>query len=431
MNKFLKNIKDKFVKGSFAGNLFIMAGGRIVSQTIPIIVTPILTRIYTPEEFGIFAIFSSMVALVSVVSNGRYNLAVMLPKEDERAKIIVLGSDFVASIVVMVITFCLLFLGKDFFISINAQELYDYWYLIGFVSLLFVLYEDIFYYCLRKKEYKIIARGSLIQTFILVAFRLLFGFIGYTKYGLIYSYLLGVFVGYVYLFFVCGISAKERFKLFNIKNIKEVLLKYIKFPKYSLLADTIYTVNSSSPSLFFNKYFGNQVAGIYSMSEKILGSPLWFITSSVGDVFKQEASEKYRDTGTCKFIFINTAKNLFLFGLLPFFMIFILSPIVIPFLLGENWSEAGNYVRILSIMYFARFVVSPVSYVVYILEKQKYNLFFQILLFCDIVVAFLLGFLLKDVYLGLKIWVSLATLSYILIFIISYNLVNGEIPRKS
>ena len=72
-------------KGSFAAHVLTLMTGATIAQAIPIAIAPILTRLYTPSDFGVFALFSSLVSLAAIIATGRYELAIMLPEDDQDA----------------------------------------------------------------------------------------------------------------------------------------------------------------------------------------------------------------------------------------------------------------------------------------------------------------------------------------------------------
>ena len=145
------------------------------------------------------------------------------------------------------------------------------------------------------------------------------------------------------------------------------------------------------------------------------------VTSSVGDVFRQEASEQFRTKGSCFEIFKKTVRTMFLVGIVPFGLLFIFSPYIIPFLLGAEWEPVGNYIRIFSVMYFIRFIVRPVSFVIYIVGKQNVNVLFQILTLLSILIAFTIGIYTKNLYLCLLSWSILSSIAYIIVLFFSYK----------
>lgn len=415
-NKYIGN-------SSYKKNVLILVGGRVLAQTIPILLTPLLARIYSPEEFGVFAVYSTIVSLIAMISNGRYCLAILLPKKDENVKNLVLISCLFTLLVSLLVLLLLILWGETFFVFLNVAILQKYFYVL-ILNIIFVgFHEAFFYYALREKLYNYLSINLIIQATVLITVRLVLGFLGYTEIGLVLSYLLSYFMSFLLL------SVKLNIKV-NIKafrgNIKLLLKRYSNFPKFTLLSDTIGVSSYNLPSILLNKFFGSTEAGYFSISDKVLGSPIWFITSSVGDVFKQEASEQYRQGQGCKVIFVKTAKTLFLLGLVPFLLIFFFLPILVPYLFGEVWTPAGEFIRILSLMYFSSFVVNPISYVVYIINKQQYGIMFQITKLISTVIAFYVGFQYQDLRITLLLLSLLVTVSNIIIFLISYRLSNDS-----
>ncbi len=422
MIDFIKNIIKKYIKNSqYKRNVMVMVSGRIVAQVIPILLTPLLTRIYSPGEFGIFGVYSTIIAIVAMVSNGRYSLSIILPKEDEQAKRLFLLSSIFTIICTIFFGILAITFGKEIFDYLEIPLLSEY-IIILLLNILFIgLYEPLYYLTLRTKQYKILTTNIVIQALILVFTRITLGYLGYTETGLIVSYLVGYSLSYILLLIRLKIPVFRLIKEFKIKDYMGLIRRYSRFPKFSLPADILSMLANYSPNILLNKIFGSVSTGYYSMSDKILGSPVWFITSSVGDVFKQEASEQLRTKNSCFDVFIKTFKTMFLLGIVPFLLIAIVSPLVIPFVLGPNWQPVGDLIRIFSLMYFLRFIVNPVSHIIYIVNKQNYNIFFQGLNLFTTIISFALGFYFQDLYLCFITFSVLSSISYIIVFLYSYK----------
>lgn len=395
-----------------------MVFGRITAQSLPILLTPIISRLYSPEDFGTFAVFSTIVSIVALVSSLRYPLSIILPEKKESAiKLVFISSLFtlITSIISLIVFG---FWGSDIFSALNSPTLSDYLPLVIANILFLGLYEPLFYYMLREKRYKALSYNFIFQAIVLISLRLFWGYTGSTKYGLMGSYCLGYTLSYIVMLFQSDILKHLPENLFEIRAY---IMKYSNFFKYSLLADLMATFARMSPNLIVNKLFSSTQAGFYSMSDKIMDTPIWFVTSSVGDVFKQEASEQLRKKGNCKEIFEKTFKGLFLTGIIPFSLIFIFVPYIIPPLLGSEWGIVGNYIRILSVTYFARFMISPVAYVIYITDKQHYGIIFQSLKLVSSVGGLLIGYYLGDIEKGLMFWSLTTVISYVIIYSLSHK----------
>jgi len=398
-------------------NVSIMVLGRVVAQVVPILLTPLIARIYSPEEFGVFGVYSTIVAIVSMVSSGRYCLTVILPKKRKTAEQLLMLASLITIIVTLTFFLLMVLSGGGLFKILNVEELNTYSLLMILDILFLGLYEPLYSFGLRQKKYKILSFNIIMQSLTVLVSRLLFGYFINTGYGLLVSHLLGHSISYILLFFKLKVHRIN----FGEKLVKLRVLakKYIAFPRYSLPADILSMGANLSPNLFLNGLFGTVPTGYYSMSDKILGAPLWLITSAIGDVFKQEAAQSFREEGNCYKVFVKTAKTLFFLGIIPFILIFLFVPFLIPILLGQDWTPVGDFIRILSIMYFAKFVVHPVSYVVYIIKKQRLNILFQSMRFLSLVGALLFGYYKNNLYSALISWSVLTTISYILIFKIS------------
>ena len=420
--EFIKYLIKKIIgQSSYKKNILIMMGGRILSQSIPILLTPIFSRMYSPQDYGVFAVFIAIVSLLGMISNGRYCLAIILPKEDEKAKKLVLISTIFTIFSTISISILLFFAGNKFFSFINSPFLSQNMILILLNIFFLGATEPLVYYGMRTKQFKIIAESMIFQSVLLIIIRIAMGYYGYTDIGLMISYLAGYV--FVYPFLLFRLNLYRNFSINNDDLIayRDLIKKYIKFPRLSLIGDTLGSLNNGMPNALLSKMFGTSTAGYYSMSDKVLGSPIWFITSSVGDVFKQEASEQFRNKGTCFEVFKKTAKSLFLIGIIPFLLLFFISPYLVPFIFGPGWEPVGLFIRIFSLMYFAKFVINPLAYVVYIVEKQGYLILFQTMSLISIIFSFALGYYYKDLTLGLIAWAILSVIANMIIFSISYK----------
>jgi O-antigen/teichoic acid export membrane protein len=425
MTNLFKKSYNKYIGNSdYKKNVVILIGGRILAQVVPILLTPLLTRIYSPKEFGVFGVYMAIVSFMAMLSNARYSQATLLPKDKSKAQVIVLISS-ILTLLFSVLSLIAIFLIQDWFFStLNIESINKYLPILILNIIFLSLYDIFFVYELREKRYKKLAINLIVQATVTISIRVLVGYWGHTEIGLLVSYLIGYIVAYILLFY------KTDFKI-NIKLLvadgKALMKEYINFPKFTLLSDSLITLTTSLPSILLNKLFGSDSSGYFNLSEKVLGSPIWFITSSVGDVFRQEASEKYRNNESCLEVFKKTSKTLLFIGIIPFLLIFLVVPPLVPFVFGDAWSSAGDYIRILSLMYFSSFVVNPVSYIVYIVKKQKYAVLFQGIKFVSILIAFTAGYYFSNLILGLILWSVLITISNILIYFMLYKFAESTV----
>ncbi|MDD3506007.1 MAG: oligosaccharide flippase family protein, partial [Sulfurimonas sp.] len=185
----MKRLKPK---SEFSKNVLTLMTGTTIAQAIPIAISPILTRIYTPEDFGVFALYVAIASILSVIATGRYEMAIMLPKKDEDAVNIVALSiiiSFFVSFISLVIVF--IFNAKITNILGNP-EISNWLYFIPITVLLTGVYQSFNYWSNRKKQYKRLAISRVVQSGSTATTNLGMGFGQMGSSGLILGQVLGL-----------------------------------------------------------------------------------------------------------------------------------------------------------------------------------------------------------------------------------------------
>lgn len=414
-------IRGFILKGAFRKNVLALLSGNILSQLIYLLFTPVLTRIYSPSDFGVYAIFITLLSIFSVIVTGQYELTILLPKKESNFRYVVYGSVGLAIVLSVFVTFILLLsapLLERFDLIFGAGMIVT----LGISILINAIYQIGMYISLRNKAFKTIAIINIVNVVFSLLFQFLFSKTEFKENGLVLGYMIGTLVaGILFLFqaknvFLQSINQKE-----VIHRSWNILARYKNFPLLNLPATLVNLLANQAPQLLLNS-FGVDIIGHFAMSQKVLGSPVTLLSSSVSYVFKEEASRDYRNTGNCRPIFIKTFKTLFLISIIPFVLLFFLSPKLIPIIFGQEWQVAGVFTQALVIMYFLKFTVSPLSFVIIIAEKQKLNLFLQILLLLLVVVAIGIGIYLQSPLISIALYSISYSIIYLLFLLISYKL---------
>ncbi len=424
MNEFLIGLKEKYLpKNSFRNDFVTLSMGRVLSQVIPLAITPILTRLYTPEDFGIFATFLSLVTIIALISNGRYNLAITLPKKLSKATelLIVCIIGVVATSLFSLILFLSFRTDILTWLSLSGKE--SLAFLIPIGVLIVASIESVYYWLLRRRDYKFLSRNFVIQTGVSTILKLGFAFLYWGWFGLVFAYILGALLS---LIFLAGRFLKNSDFINVIKGIRkkdlvETAKEYKEFPLLSMPADGINSFANQLPNILLNSLFGSSTAGFYSVTQRVLGLPVSFVSSAMADVYRDRASADYRDKGDCRKIFLATLKYLTLFSIPIFAVLFLFAPTIVPFLLGDQWVEVGRYIRILTPLFLFRFIASPLSSTLYINKKQKHLLLWQIGLLICTVGSFYIGKMLGSDHLSLTIFSASYSVMYVILIILGYK----------
>jgi O-antigen/teichoic acid export membrane protein len=420
----IETLKNKYLpNGSFKANLFTMTTGKIISQVIPILLVPVLTRMYSPEEFGIFAIFLAVIGIVSFLANGRYNLAIMLPKKNNSVMRLFSLSVFL-NILFSILLALLVFVFRIPIANLlNLDAPFMVLYLIPLGVFLLGLFEPLYYLGLRRRVFKILSAALIFQFTLIALLKIVFSYWDIGTFGLIYGHIVGYTLGVLFLIYM--LYRKKAFLGLRLsidrKRIAKIARFYKQFPMYSLPADMMNEFSRQLPKFLLNNFFGSAIVGHFSLTERVMGSPVVLISGGVRDVFREKASSDYRESGSCKNIFVATLKKLALFSIVPFILLYILAPILVPIIFGQEWAPAGDYIRIMSIMFFFRFLVSPVKSVLYITGKQVYRLVWEIVAFLSIFFSFWLGYRYFDEYMAITLYSLVLSFLYVILLIISYR----------
>ncbi|MEO0244383.1 MAG: oligosaccharide flippase family protein, partial [candidate division WOR-3 bacterium] len=232
--------KFRFLRDEFNKNVAILSGGIAVSQLIPILVSPALTRLYSPQDFGILAIFVSITTILSVIANGRYELAVMLPEKDDDA----INIAAVAFIVNVIFSFFCLFLiifFKSHLLRILKMESMGIWaYFIPLTSFFIALFNLLNYTNNRFKLYRDIAKSNIYKSISYALVKLILGFFKTGAGGLIIGQITSQFVANSKLF--DNIKKTGLLASISLRQIKELAKLYSNFPTFSVLAGLINTL---------------------------------------------------------------------------------------------------------------------------------------------------------------------------------------------
>lgn len=424
MNEFLIKLKEKYLPAnSFRNDFVTLSMGRILSQVIPLVITPILTRLYTPADFGVFATFLSLVTIVSLVSNGRYNLAITLPKKLDKATelLIVCIIGVVATSLFSLILF--LSFGTDILNWLSLSGKQSLAFLIPLGVLIVASIESVYYWLLRRRDYKFLSRNFIVQTGVTTLLKLAFAFLYWGWFGLVFAYILGALLSLIFLTvrFLKNSDFINVVKGINKKDLLNTAKEYKEFPMLSMPADGINSVANQLPNILLNSLFGSSTAGFYSVTHRVLGLPVSFVSSAMTDVYRERASADYRDKGDSRGIFLVTLKYLSLFSIPIFAFLFLFAPTIVPFLLGEQWVEVGEYIRILTPLFLFRFIASPLSSTLYINKKQKHLLLWQIGLLVCTVASFYIGSVLGSDHLALTIFSASYSVMYVILVILGYK----------
>lgn len=384
----------------FLSNVIKLFSATLVGQILGIVCTPILSRLYSPSDFGMYQIVISMVSLIASIACFSYYSAILLPKKDEDAgNIVVLCLILIIFTSVATTIFFFIFSG---YIeqTLNAPGFSNYIFLI----LLGIIFNSIAYvlnyWLTRKEEFGIKAKSSIYSSISGKGVSIGFGILSPSPFGLIF----GTIINDATIVLVLGkktIADYHFFQEVSYEKIKHLAYRYKNFPIYGVGSDLAASATIQATPFILAFFFSPVIVGYYSMAYFVVRAPLRVIGYAIESAFLQKASLEKNLTGGVKNIVKSVYPRLISIGMFACLILLIIGQELFTFVLGAQWSTAGIYAQIFAPWFFVAFISLPLITIFNILEKQSVSLWFNILLLISNIIVLIIGGLLGDPILGM------------------------------
>jgi len=370
-----RGLLDRLPGGSFTRSVALLAGGTGAAQALVVLSTPILTRIYQPEDFGALSVFASIVSVVAVIAAFRYELAIVLP-EDEVTAANVLSLSVLLLIATTVISGVMFWLIGDWIlIKLNAQVLKPYLWLFPLCLFARVLYQILSYWPVRKKEFSLLGISKASQGLFQVVTQIGLGLVNLAVLGLLVGDLAGRASGIGMLTSRSWRKSLPAFRDVTLVGVWRAAVRYRRYPLVSSWAALLNNANLVLPRMIFAALYGLQVAGWFELAHRLLGLPLSLIGQSVAKVYFAECARiNQQEPQKLLSLFWTTLRIQAFVGLAALAIVALPAPWVFGLLLGPQWVEAGWYVLALSLMFLFQFIATPLAFTLEVLERQDLHL---------------------------------------------------------
>lgn len=358
-------------KSDFYKSVLTILSGSTLAQLIPLITEPILVRLFTPQEFGILALFLAVASIFSSVATARYEMAIVLPKADRSAINILFLSLLIALFMSLFSGLIVLVFGIKIASLADTPELNDFLMWVPLFVLAVGIFQSLNMWATRKKYFKNMATSKITQSGNNAVISVGSGFAGVNSLGLISGQIGGWFAGGIPLFYKFWKNDRKLISEVTKRQMKEEAKKHSDFPKVNSLHILSDIGQQSLFNFMVSGFFGGVILGFYSRMIRIVKVPAGFIGSAVGQVFYQKAGEQWQENQNIRTLFTSQLKLMFLLGLPIFGILALWGPEIFGFVLTEKWAIAGKYAQILSPWLFLNFAISPFTYIPLIAGKQK------------------------------------------------------------
>jgi len=408
-------MKSNFLKSELFKNVSVLISGTAIAQLIPILLQPVLRRFYSPETFGSYSVYLSLIGILYVLSSLRYEMAIALPRKDKMA-VNLWALAFIFNLIFNALLFVVVSVFRRpivDFLNIPS-EYFVFIYLVPLGNFLYSFYQSTHYWLIRKKSFKAVSINKFARRIseggVQVFSKTIFG-----GTSLVLGDITGHFTNAMAGFYQ---SYKKGLQLNTISliKLKYVFRKYSDFPKYNLVSSFMGVFSFLIPTILINKFYSAEYAGYYDLSKMVLSIPLALIAGSVANVLLQRFSEKRQLKETILKDFSQVFSMVFVIAVLEILVISLWGVPLFKIIFGKQWVESGSMSQILVWSYAINFIVFSFSSVFISLERIKLLSAWQVFRFLAILVLFTLNDI--DFFRFIKIYVLIEILSFIVNFVL-------------
>ncbi|MFV0924869.1 oligosaccharide flippase family protein [Pseudomonas palmensis] len=394
--------------------------GTMGAQLISLGVMLALVRLYSPEDIGTFSVWLSIATIIAVVVTGRYEMALFSGDRSDDTSAIVKLILQITMLLAVVVT-CAVLLATLLFDQVPAVTR-EYGLALVLVVFGMGINKGVLSLLTLQQAFNRLGFARIALAACVALAQVVAGVMALGMSGLIYGQVAGVLLAT--LLACLWFDKKWLCECWSTpwSAVRAAAARYANFPKFSLPADLINTVASQMPVILIASRFGAESAGWFALTLKMMGAPVSLLAASVLDVFKEQAARDYRETGSCTPVFVRTFKLLGLMALPPFLMFGFFGEWAFGFFFGEQWLESGRYAVLMIPMFYMRFVISPLSYTIYIAQRQKLDLVWQLGLLAVTAACFLLG---SSVDTALWSYSIGYAIMYVIYFVLAYRCARG------
>lgn len=405
-------------KGNFFRQVVVLSGGTALSQALLILTAPLLTRLYTPETFGFFAIFTAVLSLILVMAAGRYEMAIPLASDEITAANLLGLSLSLGVLTASIFGLSLSYLNT--LLPIPHANYIGLWVLgiVGAGS-----YQALRYWCTQQQRFALISMTQVQQAVTQVVVQISFGLVQAGSFGLIVGYLVAQWLG-------AGIlvkSSRHVLALLDFAKWGAIAQQYCHFPLYFSWASLLNVMGWQIPALLFARYFSIEVAGSYALTLRVLGMPSVLLGQAIMQVFYPRVAQA--EPQVVKALIERLIKVLFVLGFPGFALIWLQGPTLFQLIFGEDWRQAGYYARWLSPWFMLAFIASPLSTFALVKSKQRQALWLTGYETSLRLIAISIGILFDSVTIALQL-LSAAGVLICLVYIIWILQLAGSSIRK-
>lgn len=392
-SKYIFQLKNNL----FFKNIAVVTGGNIAAKLVGILSAPIITRLFSPEDYGIFSTLLAISGIAGAIATLRYAIAIPLAKDEKLAENL-LRLSFLITLFLNLPWIVLIFLfGESLTVLFSITEITPFLWVLPIIFFSQGLYLSLTNWAIREKKFGLITQTKITQSVSSSGIKIGLGLLSIKPLGLFIGHIVQEFAGTGRLLSTLLKSKPDFFKYFSWTEIKFAASRYKDFPLIQSWSQLLLGLGAQLPVILIGSLYGVEVVGVFGLAQNMISIPMNLLGQSVGQVFYAEIS-KYGIDNKLKIykLALSIIFKMFWLSIVPLSLVIAFGPRIFNLVFGSEWIDAGVYARFLSMTMLVRFISNPIMSALNVLEKQGIQLFLNsvkvLIVFFIFTTSYLLAF---------------------------------------
>ena len=392
----MKKLSRLFSTDGLSGPIVTLLSASGVVMVIGYLAIGVITRLYLPEELGIGKYFVTIMGLVGAVASLRYEDALMLPRDDRDAAVLIWLSGAAMLLSAAVLT-VLSFWSTEIADLLKLPEIAPYLPLVPLTLICMRSGKIAEFWLVRKRAFRHISAGHVGLTLAMVTGRIGAGSppIHANEAGHIGGFIFGHVVSSTLLIWMAlRRSATAIGSALSWTRMIQAAIRYRRFALFSTPSAMIGAITGYLPVLlipfFFDTVTAKDTLGFYGAAFGAIAIPISYVGRSVAHPFFVSAAEAQL-SGTLAAITSLVHRRLIMIGIFPVLAVMLAGPDFFELWQGVPFRQAGIFATYIAAWLVLGSIVSPLTRVYDVTESQRLDFLMALILLVCLSSALILG----------------------------------------
>ncbi|MDX9847221.1 MAG: oligosaccharide flippase family protein [Tenuifilaceae bacterium] len=420
----IANLKT-LVKSNFLKHFFTLITGNVIAQFIGLAAIPVLSRMYTPDEFGQVALFMGIVSVIAIAANGRYDMAIVLPKRNGQAFHLLVGGFAIAALFAALTYIFLLIIQEKVTSFFESSSFNSIVWFLPILIFLMGTHKSLQFWFTRNQQYTAIAQNRVVQSSTQTAVKLSRTLFSNGYWGLVVGTLVGEFLSWVHFFVRLIKTDLWRFRLVSCRSMLRSFKEYSNFPKFLLPMGVVNTFSVNILIFALSAITTSTMVGFYERAWRVVNIPLSMLSTSFGNVFYERMT---KSPNPQRLYLMSYFANLTI-GIVVLLPIVLWGEEIFVFVLGNDWAVAGTVARIIAPLTLFNYATACISNVFSVYQKNQILLVWQIF-YLAVVLSWILLARTFDIFILIRVFAYIGAALYAALAAVGYGVVVSEMKRN-